>query len=264
MKKERAMNDLIRVYGQKLPEQLLSEINLGKGGHADRASGVCAMEAAAWLAGREHSDHPPCVSPVIAGFVINWNDNLPSDDERNRILRPVLPLILGTAGEREAENRRSWMAADWLIREFAPAFLALHPQTAGHAVALRTCGEIGAPAALEAARPVLAAAGAAARDAAGAAAWDAAGAAAWYAAWDAAKDAAGDAAWAAAWDAAGAAARDAAWAAAWYAARAAARDAAGAAARTFLAPTVSQLQDSALELLKRMARVGREEAGHAS
>ncbi|MGH6654609.1 MAG: hypothetical protein ACRDVE_05315, partial [Actinocrinis sp.] len=71
---------------------------------------------------------------------------------------------------------------------------------------------------------------------AGAAAWDAAGAAA--------RDAAGDAAR----DAAGASARDAAWAAA--------RDA----AQQKLAPTVSELQDSAIDLFTRMVRIGRDAA----
>ena len=118
-----------------------------------------------------------------------------------------------------------------------------------------------------------AAAGAAAWDAAGAAAWDAAGAAAGAAARAAAgaaagaaaaaRDAAGAAAWdaagAAAWDAAGAAAgaaaRDAAGAAAGAAARDAAGAAAGAAAREALAPTVKELQASALRLLDRMIDV---------
>ncbi len=115
-----------------------------------------------------------------------------------------------------------------------------------------------------------AAAGAAARDAAWAAARDAAGAAAWDAAWDAARaaarDAAGDAAWDAARDAARAAARDAAWAAARDAAGAAARDAAGDAARDaawaaardaatkVLAPSVEELQRSAIELYRDMIK----------
>ena len=112
----------------------------------------------------------------------------------------------------------------------------------------------------------------AARDAAGAAARDAAGAAARDAAWAAAGAAAGDAAGAAAWDAAGdaagAAAWDAAWAAAWAAAWDAASkkkgyvtqyDAAYKAARTLLdeafADTITELQQSAEELLERMIAV---------
>jgi hypothetical protein len=65
-------------------------------------------------------------------------------------------------------------------------------------------------------------------------------AAAWDAAWDAARDAA--------WDAA----RDAAWDAAWDAAGDAAWDAAGDAAWAALAPTVRELQGSALGLFERM------------
>jgi hypothetical protein len=79
----------------------------------------------------------------------------------------------------------------------------------------------------------------------------AAGAAERDAAWDAELDAAWDAARDAAWDAARAAARAAAGAAA----RAAAGAAARAAARDALAPTVAELQASAVDLFERMIAV---------
>ena len=69
---------------------------------------------------------------------------------------------------------------------------------------------------------------------------------------NAARDAAWDASIYAARDAAWAAARAAARAAAWAAARDAAGDAVGAAARDALAPTVATLQESAVDLVKRM------------
>ena len=43
----------------------LGPLSLEKGAHK-RGSGMCAMEAAAYIAGEPHSDHPVCVSPVIA------------------------------------------------------------------------------------------------------------------------------------------------------------------------------------------------------
>jgi hypothetical protein len=234
---------LIQEYGKKLPVEALGKLSLKKGSHDRRRDGVCAMEAAAWLAGREHSDAPPCVSPVLKRFVIAWNDGLPSDEDRNRLLLPVLPELLGTAGDGRDE-RREWMATDWLIRVFTPTFLELHPDVRSHAAALRDLEEVGTSAALAAALPPLKAA------------WPAAWAAAWPAAWPAAWDAAWPAAQAAAWAAARAAAWAAAQAAAWAAARAAAWAAAQAAAASSgvvdFSPTVRALQESASTLLRRM------------
>ena len=68
------------------PERLawLDTISFANGSHDDPESGVCAMEAAAYIAGEEHSDHPACVCPVIGGFMRSWNDALPSDADRDR------------------------------------------------------------------------------------------------------------------------------------------------------------------------------------
>jgi hypothetical protein len=51
------------------------------------------------------TDHPPCVSPVIAGFMRNWNDSLP-DAERG-ILIPLLPKLIDTVNP---EARRAPLA----------------------------------------------------------------------------------------------------------------------------------------------------------
>jgi hypothetical protein len=238
------------VYTDTLPPLGFFGIDLRKGSHIIREDGVCAMEAAAWLAGEPHSDRPQCVCPVLAAFVIDWNDALPSDEDRNRILKPFIPKLVGSRSTAKVEEHRSYLALDWLIRVYTPMWLNLRYDLKPHAATLRALDAIQDIATAEAAfRPVAAAraaaaspAGDAAWDAAGdaarAAAWDAAGAAAWDAARDAAGaaagaaagTAAGDAAGDAAWDAARAAAWDAAWAAAWDAARAAAWDAAGDAA----------------------------------
>jgi hypothetical protein len=215
----------------------LTTLTLAKGAHQTREDGVCLMEAVAWFAGQEHTDHPPGVSPVLARFGRSWNDALP--DGRRHILIPFIPLLPGTAGDGHYLTR-SYLALDWLAREYAPAFLALVPALAPHAGALRGLAPLRDPGTVQAARPVITAAGAAAGDAARDAAWDAA--------WAAAGDAAGDAAGAAARDAARAAARDAA--------RAAARDAARDAASDALAPTVAALQDSAIALYQAMITPG--------
>ena len=239
----------------------LDHLTLAHGAHDSRAEGVCLLEAVAWFAGEPHSDRPTCVSPVLAAFGRTWNDRL-DDAERQRLV-PLIPRLVGTAGDADADAVCGWMAVDWLVRTYAPAFLRLPPALADHADRLAALAPITSSADAVAAQPAIDAA-----RAAGTAAWDAARAAsaAWAATRAAAGDAgdaaraasaawaatraaagdAGDAAWAAAraarapgvpaaW-AAGDAARDAAraasaaWAAAWAAARAAAGDAAGDAA----------------------------------
>jgi hypothetical protein len=261
---------------------------LHKGSHTPPRAGdttpdACLLEAVAWIAGEPWSDHPACTSPVLGTFGRSLNDCLP--DALRQELLPLAPLMVGTAGDG-LDEVRSYMALDWLVRTYTPAWLDLAGLT-GEAQALRDLRRIVDLVSAEAAGPVVRdgrakaaaardaardAAGAAARDAARDAAWDAARAAARAAAWDAARDAARDAAGAAAWDTA----RDAAWDAAWVAARDAAGDAAwdtawdaaGAAAWdtardaawdaawdtawAALGPTVAELQTSAIALFTSM------------
>jgi hypothetical protein len=234
----------------------LSEITLRHGEHTSREEGMCLLEAAAYLAGEKHTDHPQCVCPVLAAFGRSWNDGLESDAERDRLLKPLLPKLINTRGSAALAERRSWMALDWLIRVQAPAWMDLTEALREHAAILRALPPQTSSEEATKSAAARAAAGAAARAAAGAAA----GAAAWAAAGAAARAAAGDVAWAAARAAAGDAARaaaraaagDAAWAAAGAAARAAAGDAAWAAAGDALAPTKETLKQSALELFESM------------
>ena len=230
----------------------MNDYTIAKGSHSTPQEGRCAMEWVAYLAGEPHSDAPVCVSPLLRQFGIALNDQW--GDEQRQKLRPYLARCIGTAGDgRDVE--RSWLAWDWLLREFVPSFMELTPALIVHAERLRALppclaveGMDEAMRVLGEARKTSAAAGAAweaAWAAAGAAAWSAAGAAR-AAAGDAARAAAGDAARDAAW-----AARDAAWAAR-AAAGGAARAAAWEAARGALAPTVERLQASVLDLFDRM------------
>lgn len=97
---------------------------LSHGSHtkADKESEqkMCAMEAVAWLAGEEHSDHPSCTCPVIAALVRRFNDRLWNDDERNTLIRPLLPILIGTNASREVAIKRGYLAADWSIRTMLP------------------------------------------------------------------------------------------------------------------------------------------------
>lgn len=200
----------------------LDKLHLLTGSHdPNDEQRMCVMEAVAFLAGEKWSDHPACASRIVGTFLRSWNDVLP-DDQRQE-LRQYIPRLVGSAGTPEQEERRSWMALDWLVRVQAPAWLRLAGLTEqadmlkGLAeVTPETCPSIKAP--LQAVRQDAAAARAAAGAAAGAAARDAA----WDAAWDAARDAA--------WAAAGAAARE-------------------------LAPTVDELRAEAHRLVDRMLAV---------
>jgi hypothetical protein len=255
----------------------LPTLHLAKGAHGTPEEGVCLLEAVALFAGEPFTDEPSCVSLVLRGFGIALNDRW--DDEQRQKLKPFIPRMVGT--DDGQDQARSYLALDWLVRTFTPAWLDL-AGLGESAAALRGLRHVADMATVKAVGPVVgearskaAVAGAAAwaaraaawaaRDAAKDAAWDAAGAAAMDAARDAARDAAWaawaarDAAWAAAWDAAWAAAWvaavDAAVAAAWAAGDAAwdaAKDAAWAAAWATLRPTVEQLQASALDLFEKM------------
>jgi hypothetical protein len=79
-----------------LPLIGLDGIVLRAGGHESRESGVCAMEAVAWLAGEPHSDTPQCACPVIGAFMRSWNDAIPDDAHRTALLKPLLPLLVGS------------------------------------------------------------------------------------------------------------------------------------------------------------------------
>ena len=209
---------------------------VGGGGH-DCADGEgCLFEWYNYLTRQARTDDcPPGVSTILWRFGMNLNDVLP-DDKRQQLAR-FLPngadRLAGTAADGRDETR-GYMALDWLVRTYAPAFLDLGGLTA-EAAALRDLRRIVDLEAAQSAGPVV-------RDARDKAA--AAGSAAGSAAWDAAGDAAGDAARDAARVAAGAAARAAARDAAW----AAAGDAAGA----VLAPAVAVLQESAIGLYDLM------------
>jgi hypothetical protein len=201
---------------------LIERVSLKEGSHKSRDNGLCVMELVAWVAGEKHTDEPECVCPVIGAFLRCWNDALPTDADRDRLLKPLVAPSIGTRAGKDVANRRAFMCMDWGVRVSLPTWLEVCGERYRlHVAALRALPEVADWEDLANAMPVLVSAQKEA-DAAWDAAWAAARAAAWDAAWAAARAAARDAAWAAAWDAAW----DAAWAAAWAAAWDAAWDAA--------------------------------------
>lgn len=212
------------------------------------------LEWASYLAGEPWSDHPDCVSPVIATFCRRWNDTL-SDDDR-QILLPYLPKLLNTRGTEAQESKRAWMMTDWMVRVQLPVWLEL-AELPEQATAVRGLPVLTSATKWKKAEPTV-------REAhKEAVAWAVARPAAWAAAWYAEVPAS---------DVAGTGGGDFAWYAAWYAAwgtgdavtpfdRPERRDAwavaraAWAVARTALKPTVTSIQASALNLLDDLISV---------
>lgn len=88
---------------------------LDAGAHSSFEDGHCLMEAVAFVAGEPHTDHPACASPLLGEFGRALNDVL--DDESRQQLVPLVPRLVGTAGDGR-DQARGLMAADWLIRVY--------------------------------------------------------------------------------------------------------------------------------------------------
>jgi hypothetical protein len=209
------------------------------------------------------------VSPILGRMGRGLNDRLPN--ELRQLLVPLIQRLPGTAySDESTEKGRGYMALDWFVRSYTPAWLDL-AGLRDDADELRALPEIVDSVSARRAEPLLLRSRANAA-AARATAWEAVrttlGAAAWH--WDMARAsvagavsdtlaaAAGDAAWDATWGVpgsevgfdAGAAAWDAASAAAWSAARDGVVPATGA----VLASTAAAMQRSVIDLYSRMVK----------
>ena len=166
----------------------LGAITIGKSSHPGKTEAdYCVMEWVDIFNGAKpgkQTDHPKCASPVLAAFAISWNDAL--DDETRQRLKPYIPRLVGTSGNRKADNLRAWMATDWLARTFAPAMLRLTPSLVEHADTLAGLAPLTSAATAKKAQSSLSAA----RSAAYSAAYSAAHSAAYSAAHSAARSAA--------------------------------------------------------------------------
>lgn len=127
------------------PERLKQVMNwsLKHGSHDQNLDGnLCAMEAVAYIAGEPWADHPACTCPAITTFMVLWNDALPTDADRDRLLKPLIPSLVGTKADDAIEKRRAFVVLDWLVRVFVPTFLQLDPAYASYGQALRSLPEI--------------------------------------------------------------------------------------------------------------------------
>ena len=103
----------------------LSNLKLLNGSHENRDRGVCLMEAVAWVAGEPHSDRPACTCPALGVFARRLNDAYwpGGDPQRTEILRPLIPLLVGTVSTHEVYRRRGHFFADRAVRELTPMAL---------------------------------------------------------------------------------------------------------------------------------------------
>ena len=81
----------------------LTTITLASGSHDNPDDGLCLLEAVAWFRGIAHTDHPACVSPVLAAFGRIFNDYLPADIRQQLV--PFIPRMPGTAGDEARASR---------------------------------------------------------------------------------------------------------------------------------------------------------------
>lgn len=99
-------------------------IYLKGGKHKSPDEGMCLMEAVAYLVGETHSDHPQCVSPVLATFGRSLNDMLQGYQRQELI--SLIPSLPGTVDDG-LDERRGFTALDWMARTWLPAWLDLVP-----------------------------------------------------------------------------------------------------------------------------------------
>ena len=102
---------------------------LAKGSHDSCEDGVCLYEAYNVLARAKHTDDcPDDVSRVLHTYGMRLNDAL--GDDKRQLLKKYLPDAQGVSllsGTRDdgLDETRSYMALDWLIRTYTPAWLDL-------------------------------------------------------------------------------------------------------------------------------------------
>jgi len=102
----------------------MTDIILKYGWHPDIESGLCLMEAVAFIAGEPHSDQPKCADPVLATFGRSINDFM-TDDERVHLV-PFVAKLVGTVGDHNLSLRRAMLLCDGVIRQILPvAFEAI-------------------------------------------------------------------------------------------------------------------------------------------
>ena len=100
----------------------VQKLSLLHGSHQPDSK-FCVMEAVAFVAEEPWTDHPECVPPTIGAFLRSWNDSLPTDADRDRLLKPLIPKVIGLKKSSAIEVKRMVIVADWYIRNHLPRLL---------------------------------------------------------------------------------------------------------------------------------------------
>lgn len=100
----------------------LPPLSRAKGWHLH--DGYNVMEAVCFVAGEPSSKTPDCASRALSFFLLDWNNQM-LDEERDELLRPLVPRLVRSAGTQRLERRRVGLAVDWLLRESVPTWLRL-------------------------------------------------------------------------------------------------------------------------------------------
>ena len=111
----------------------LKKITVYSGGHKAPPGGIdenaeaCAMEWVSVLAGEPFSASPKCACPAITSFVIRFNDRITDTARRTELIQPLLEsrILIGTRGPKKDYVQRGYMAADWAARHVTPTTLRL-------------------------------------------------------------------------------------------------------------------------------------------
>lgn len=81
----------------------MKTITLDSFGHNSIWDGACLLEWVSYIAGEPFSDHPQCVSDVLARYGRSLNDRL-GDEARQRLL-PFARRLIGTANDGRDDER---------------------------------------------------------------------------------------------------------------------------------------------------------------
>lgn len=117
--------------------------SLKRGSHPKNVGGnACVMEIVSYIAGDPWSDHPPCACPALTAFMLTYNDDLPSDADRDRLLKPFIPRLVGTNTGEDTHMRRVYLVLDWLIRIYTTQWMDLVPDLQELTARIRAAPEI--------------------------------------------------------------------------------------------------------------------------
>ena len=103
--------------------KLLNTLNVDIGSHLSFTDGHCSMEIVAWLEGEPHGYTPKCACAFASAFVRLLNDDIKKGEMRTRLLRPILPNLVGSVAEPKVTLKRMYIAADAIARIFVPIVL---------------------------------------------------------------------------------------------------------------------------------------------